>query len=107
MTAIDSATPRGRKPASRTVSPAARWLSAATAPWKRPAQKSAALVIADVVPAIGFAAGLGLAMNGLAQAAPLDQLHTLGLGPALAVAGPGAALGVGSLGLRAVLSAVA
>ena len=74
MTAIESATPRGRKPAARTVSPAARWLSAATAPWKRPAQKSAALVIADVLPAIGFAAGLGIAMGALAKAAPQNQI---------------------------------
>jgi len=107
MTAIESATPRGRKPASRTVSPAARWLAAATAPWKRSAQRSAALVIADVVPAIGFAAGLGIAMGALAKAAPLDQLHTIGLGPALSMAGPGVALAVGSLALRAALSLVA
>ena len=38
---------------------------------------SAALVIADVIPAVGFAAGLGLSMGALLNAIPLDSLQSL------------------------------
>ncbi len=47
-----------------SLSPAS-WLKAAGLPHRRLLSLSAALVVADVVPAIGFAAGLGLAIGAL------------------------------------------
>jgi ATP-binding cassette subfamily C protein CydD len=57
-----------------STSTAGSWLKAATRPHRRLVGLSAALVVADVAPAIGFAAGLGLAIGALersvAEAAP-------------------------------------
>ena len=58
---------------AETAAPAA-WLKSALAPWRRLMSLGGALVIADTVPAIGFAAGLALAVGalpqGLAEAVP-------------------------------------
>ncbi|GAA0399584.1 thiol reductant ABC exporter subunit CydD [Brevundimonas terrae] len=100
MTATDIQSP---DPASKEASrAAANWLSAATAPWKKRATLSAALVIADVVPAIGFAAGLGLALGAIVPA-----LADPGAASVLKAVTPGAALAVGSLLLRGVLGQAA
>lgn len=45
----------------------AAWLKAALAPWRRLMTLGGALVIADTVPAVGFAAGLALAVGALPQ----------------------------------------
>ncbi len=82
----------------------ARWLATATSPWKRPATLATVLVIADVVPAIGFAAGLGLSLGALVEAVPWDNPTRLGFFAAMALALPGAALAIVSLILRAALS---
>lgn len=71
----------------------AQWLKQALAPHRRLTARVSGLVIADVVPATGFAAGLALAVGGLPQ----------GLEQSL----PGAALAVASLLLRAGLTHVA
>ncbi len=90
-------------PASKKASRAAAdWLSTATAPWKRRAALSAALVIADVVPAIGFAAGLSLSLGALVPA-----LTDSSAAAVLKAVAPGAALAVASLLLRGVLGQAA
>lgn len=106
MTAYEPATP-APSPVQNETRANARWLAQATAPWKKPARLAAALVIADVIPAVGFAAGLGIAMQALAQAAPLDRIHTLGLKETLALVWPGALLAVLSLLVRAALALAA
>ncbi len=64
------------------VAPAA-WLKAAGRPWRRLATAAGLLTVADVVPAIGFAAGLALAISnfqhGLIAAAPWLALAVLSL----------------------------
>ncbi len=100
MTATNASSP---DPASKEASRAiANWLSTATAPWKKRAQFSAVLVIADVVPAIGFAAGLGLALGAIVPALADPSAASV-----LKAVTPGAALAVGSLLLRGVLGQAA
>lgn len=101
MTAIDpvSSSAPSSKDASRE---AAQWLKSATAPWKKQAMLSAALVIADIVPAIGFAAGLALALGALVPV--LDDASAASVLKAVA---PGGALAVTSLLLRGVLGQAA
>jgi len=82
----------------------ARWLTQATMPWKRPAAIATALVIADVVPAIGFAAGLGLSLGALVSAVPWNDPASLDFREAFDLALPGALLAIASLILRAGLS---
>ena len=64
------------------VAPAA-WLKAAGRPWRRLAMLAGLLTVADVAPAIGFAAGLALAISnfeaGPAAAAPWLALAVLSL----------------------------
>lgn len=80
----------------------AGWIKSATAPWKRPAAAVALLVVADVMPALGFAAGLGWAMGAAVNVR--DSLQwDLTLGAAL----PGAALAVGSLLIRGLIAQMA
>lgn len=69
---------------------AAAWLKSALAPWRRLMRLGGALVIADTVPAIGFAAGLALAVGALPR----------GLGEAV----PGLLLAVAALIVRAALN---
>ena len=45
----------------------ASWLKTALAPRKRIMALASGLVIADAIPAVGFAAGLGLAVGALPQ----------------------------------------
>ena len=71
----------------------AQWLKTALAPRKRIMALASGLVIADAVPAVGFAAGLGLAVGAL----PQGFSHAL----------PGAALAIVSLLARGVLTQVA
>lgn len=71
----------------------ARWVKTALAPHRRIMALASGLVIADAVPAVGFAAGLGLAVGALPQ----------GFSQAL----PGAALAVVSLLARGLLTQVA
>ncbi|MEG2730876.1 thiol reductant ABC exporter subunit CydD [Brevundimonas sp.] len=100
MTATDVNSPdHVSKEASRA---AANWLSSATAPWKKRATISAALVIADVVPAIGFAAGLGLALGAIVPALADPDAASV-----LKAVTPGAILAVSSLLLRGVLGQAA
>ena len=61
--------------------PPSFWLKAAGRPHRRLLGLSAALVVADVGPAIGFAAGLGLAIGAL-QHSPQDALPGLALAAA-------------------------
>lgn len=68
----------------------AAWLKQVIAPHRRLTGMASGLVIADVIPATGFAAGLALAVGNLSQ----GLIYSL----------PGAALAVGSLFLRAGLS---
>jgi len=68
----------------------ALWLKAALAPWRRVMALGGALVIADTLPAISFAAGLALAVGALPRG--------------LAEAAPGLALAVVALIARAALS---
>ncbi|HUH11279.1 MAG TPA: thiol reductant ABC exporter subunit CydD, partial [Brevundimonas sp.] len=68
----------------------AQWLKAALSPRKRIMALASGLVIADAIPAVGFAAGLGLAVGALPQ----------GISHAL----PGAALAIGALLVRGVLA---
>lgn len=68
---------------------AAAWLKSALAPWRRLMSLGGALVIADTIPAIGFAAGLALAVGALPQG--------------LAEAVPGLILAVAALMVRAAL----
>ena len=68
----------------------AQWLKAALSPRKRIMALASGLVIADAIPAVGFAAGLGLAVGALPQ----------GISHAL----PGAVLTVVSLLARGVLA---
>lgn len=68
----------------------AQWLKAALAPRRRLMALASGLVIADAIPAVGFAAGLALAVGALPQ----------GIGHAV----PGALLAVGSLLARGVLA---
>lgn len=82
----------------------AKWLATAIAPWKRAATLTTVLNIADVIPAIGFAAGLGLSLGALVQAVPWDHPTALGYYAAFAMALPGALLAIASLLLRAVIS---
>ena len=67
---------------AETTAPAA-WLKSALSPWRRLMSLGGALVIADTVPAIGFAAGLALAVGalppGLAEAVPGLILATVAL----------------------------
>jgi ATP-binding cassette subfamily C protein CydD len=70
-----------------------QWLKTALSPRKRVMALASALVIADAIPAVGFAAGLGLAVGALPQ----------GFERAL----PGAALAVASLLVRGGLTQVA
>lgn len=82
-----------RQTATPRIAPAetpALWLKAALAPWRRVMGLGGALVIADTVPAIGFAAGLALAVGALPRG--------------LAEATPGLALAVVALIARAALS---
>ncbi|MBI2249504.1 MAG: thiol reductant ABC exporter subunit CydD, partial [Brevundimonas diminuta] len=51
---------------AETTAPAA-WLKSALSPWRRLMSLGGALVIADTLPAIGFAAGLALAVGALPQ----------------------------------------
>lgn len=69
---------------------AAAWLKSALAPWRRLMRLGGALVIADTVPAIGFAAGLALAVGALPRG--LDE------------AVPGLMLAVAALIVRAALN---
>lgn len=61
----------------------AAWLKATGRPWRRPAMLAAMLTVADVGPAIGFAAGLSLTIAnfgaGLSAAAPWLALAILSL----------------------------
>ncbi|MHC3126850.1 ABC transporter ATP-binding protein [Brevundimonas sp. GN22] len=75
----------------------ARWLKSATNDWKRPMQVVGLLTLADALPAIGFAAGLGWAMGRAIDAAA-------GSTPVLSAVAPGAALAVGSLVARGLLA---
>ena len=84
----------------------ARWLATATRPWKRAATLSSALVIADVVPAIGFAAGLGWMMGAVVPALPMGE-SSGGIGALARAVAPGAALAVMSLLLRGTLAQTA
>jgi len=68
----------------------AQWLKQALVPHRRLTGLASGLVIADVIPATGFAAGLALAVGNLSQ----GLVYSL----------PGAALAVGSLLLRAGLT---
>lgn len=71
---------------------------------------SAALVIADVIPAVGFAAGLGLSMGALLNAVPLDSLQSVraaNWSTALFAALPGIILALASLCARGALAYVA
>lgn len=77
---------------------AARWIAEATRPWKRHATRSALPVVADVVPAIGFAAGLGWLMGSLVPV--LSDPEPARLAAAVA---PGAGLAFVSLLLRGAL----
>lgn len=77
------------QPIDADAAPAA-WLRATLAPWRRSAARTSLLVVADVVPAIGFAAGLALAVGALPRG--------------VAEAAPGMALASVSLLLRAALS---
>ncbi len=74
---------------AETAAPAA-WLKAALSPWRRLMSLGGALVIADTVPAVGFAAGLALAVGALPRG--------------LAEAVPGLVLAVVALIVRAALS---
>ncbi len=74
---------------AETAAPAA-WLKAALSPWRRLMNLGGALVIADTVPAVGFAAGLALAVGALPRG--------------LAEAVPGLVLAVAALIVRAALS---
>ena len=69
----------------------AQWLKTALAPRKRIMALASGLMIADAVPAVGFAAGLGLAVGAL----PQGFSHAL----------PGAALAIASLLARGGLYA--
>ena len=69
---------------------AAAWLKSALSPWRRLMSLGGALVIADTVPAIGFAAGLALAVGALPQG--------------LAEAVPGLILAAAALIVRAALN---
>lgn len=71
----------------------ASWLKSALSPWRRLMGLGRALVIADTLPAVGFAAGLALAVGALPRG--------------LAEATPGLALAVGALVTRAALSQAA
>ncbi|HEY1072199.1 thiol reductant ABC exporter subunit CydD [Brevundimonas sp.] len=71
----------------------AKWLKTALSPRKRIMSLASGLVIADAIPAVGFAAGLGLAVGAL----PQGYSHAL----------PGAALAVASLLARGGLTQVA
>ncbi|WP_292050673.1 MULTISPECIES: thiol reductant ABC exporter subunit CydD [unclassified Brevundimonas] len=78
---------------------ASRWIADATKDWKRLSNRSAILVVADVIPAVGFAAGLGWLMGAVVPALEAPNIVSL----ATAVA-PGAGLAVGSLLLRGLLA---
>lgn len=75
---------------SETPLAPAQWLKRALAPHRRLTGLASGLVIADVIPATGFAAGLALAVGNL----PQGLVHSL----------PGATLAVASLLLRAGIS---
>lgn len=81
-----------------------RWLNNIVTFQKRAVAVPAALVIADVIPAIGFAAGLGLSMGALVRALPLGMADQTNLTTALAHAWPGMILAVISLCVRGVIS---
>lgn len=68
----------------------AQWLKAALSPRKRIVALASGLVIADAVPAVGFAAGLALAVGALPQG--------------ISQATPGVLLAVGALLVRGVLA---
>lgn len=68
----------------------AKWLKAALSPRKRVMTLASGLVIADAIPAVGFAAGLALAVGALPQG--------------ISQATPGAALAIASLLARGVLA---
>lgn len=68
----------------------AKWLKTALSPRKRIMALASGLVIADAIPAVGFAAGLALAVGALPQG--------------ISHAAPGAALAIGSLLVRGVLA---
>lgn len=72
------------------AAPPAQWLKAALAPRRRLMALASGLVVADAIPAVGFAAGLGLAVGALPQ----------GIGHAL----PGAVLAIVSLLARGLLA---
>ena len=84
----DTAQPAGVTDSSGL--PPAQWLKQALAPHRRLTGMASGLVIADVIPAAGFAAGMALAVGNLSQ----GLVHSL----------PGAGLAVASLLLRAGLT---
>lgn len=63
------------------------WLKTAVAPWRRLVLLSAGLVVADVVPAVGFAAGLALTIGTLDQGLPAAAPWLLLAGSALILRG--------------------
>lgn len=77
------------QPIEADVAPA-DWLKAALAPRKRVMTLAAGLVVADVIPAVGFAAGLALAVGALPRG--------------MEAAVPGAALAVAALIARGLLT---
>lgn len=85
----------------------ARWLAQAVKPWRKSAMLANALVIADVVPATGFAAGLALSLGALVNALPWNAPDSLSVSEAVRLALPGATLAVGSLMARAGLGYLA
>ncbi|WP_297804455.1 thiol reductant ABC exporter subunit CydD [uncultured Brevundimonas sp.] len=77
----------------------ARWLKTATADWKRPVATVSVLTMADAVPAVAFAAGLGWAMG--------SAVDAVGEGLSmLAAVAPGAGLSVAALLLRGALAQI-
>lgn len=57
----------------------AAWLKRVSTPWRRSLRMTALLVVADVVPAVGFAAGLALTLASLESGNAFGSLFWLGL----------------------------
>ncbi|MBN9481236.1 MAG: thiol reductant ABC exporter subunit CydD [Bordetella sp.] len=83
MTAQPVDPQEANRPRIAEAAEAATWLKGALAPWRRPMGLGGALVIADTLPAIGFAAGLALAVGalprGLSEAVPGLTLAVIAL----------------------------